>query len=178
MKKFLIFLILLIFSIPAYAGTIYKWVDKDGGVNFTDDYDRVPPLYRDQVQKEEVVDVPKAAPPNPSVQTPPTRGEEGEVDIYGRDETWWRDKVLPWKEKLNEATANYEKARDEFMEKSEELSEKRFGSPTQYKMNIIELDGLKEKMKNYEAQMNEAKEQLQKLSKEAQESKADPSWLD
>jgi hypothetical protein len=33
-------------------------------------------------------------------------------------------------------------------------------------------------MKNYEAQMNEAKEQLQKLSKEAQESKADPSWLD
>ena len=64
------------------------------------------------------------------------------------------------------------------MEKSEELSEKRFGSPTQYKMNIIELDGLKEKMRDYEAQMNEAKEQLQKLSKEAQESKADPSWLD
>jgi hypothetical protein len=176
MKKLLILLILLTFTIPAYAATIYKWVDKDGVVNFTDDYDRVPPLYRDQVI-EEKEDIQKPGLLTPSPQTPPSKVEEAETDIYGRDETWWRDKVLPWKEKLNEATENYENANKKYMEKSDELSRRRFGSRTQYKMDIIVLDKLNEEKKKFEAQMNEAKEELEKLSREAQEAKADPSWL-
>jgi dephospho-CoA kinase len=63
------------------------------------------------------------------------------------------------------------------MEKAEELSARRFGSRTQYKTNIIELDRLKEEMFKYGDQIAEANEALEKISKEAQESKANLDWL-
>jgi hypothetical protein len=178
MKKLLILLSLLIFAGHAYAATIYKWVDKEGVVNFTDDLSKVPPSYRDRVEVEERKDVQEEVIPPPAQAV--TRGSEEEeikADIYGRDEAWWRDKVRPWKGRLKEATENYEAAQQKYMEKSDELSRRRFGSPTQYKMNIIQLDGLKEERMKYEAQMAEANEMLRKLSKEAEESKANPDWL-
>jgi hypothetical protein len=56
--------------------------------------------------------------------------EEIKTDIYGRDEAWWRDKVRPWKERLKEATENYDAAQKKYMESSDELSLKKFGSLT------------------------------------------------
>jgi hypothetical protein len=176
MKKLLIPLILLVFTSAAYAATTYKWVDKEGFVNYTDDYNKIPSEYRDRVGVEVREDIPTVVTPV-APQTPPQKEEEVKTDIYGRDETWWRGKVRPLKEQLKEATANHERAHEKFMKKAEELSMRRYGSPTQYKSNIIELDRLKEEMMKYEAQMTEAKEMLEKLSKEAKEAKADPTWL-
>ena len=87
--------------------------------------------------------------------------------------------MRPWKEFLKTAEANYEKAHQKFMEKAMEFSQKRFGSwsKTQYKMNIIELDRLKEEMLKYGDQVGDAKEILEKISKEAKEAKANPEWL-
>jgi hypothetical protein len=175
MLKFIILLILLTFTTPAYAATIYKWVDKDGVVNYTDDYNKVPTLYHDRVEVLEFF-TERESP----VQTPQTTpGNKGEIrtDIYGRDETYWKEKVRLWKEQLKEAEAFYERAHRRFMEKAEELSIRRFGSPTQYKTNIIQLDRLKEEMIKYGEQIAEAKEMLEKLSKEANEAKANPDWL-
>jgi len=179
MKKILILLILLIFAVPIYAATIYKWVDKDGVVNFTDDLEKVPPSYRDRVEVETRKDVKEeVTPPAPQAVTRGNEQEEIKKDIAGRDETWWREKVRPWREKLREATEKYEEAQKKYTEKSDELSRRRFGSPTQYKMNIIELDRLKEERDKYEAQVSEAKAMLEKLSKEAEATKADPAWLE
>ena len=179
MKIFSILLILLMFSLPAYSATIYKWVDKDGVVNFTDDLSKVPPSYRDRVEKEERKDVKEEVTPrSPQASTRKNEPEESHSDIYGRDETWWREKVRPWKEQLKEATEKYEVAEKKYTEKSDELSRRRFGSPTQYKMNIIELDKTREERERYQAQISEANEKLDKLSKEAKETKADPSWLE
>jgi hypothetical protein len=177
MKKLFILLILLVFTSPAYAATAYKWVDKEGVVNFTDDFSNVPPEYLAQVSTEVMEETPSVGVPTSPQATPP-KIEEAKTDIYGLGENWWRDKVSPWKERLKEATANYEKARRSFMDSAEELSQKRYGSPTQYKTNIMELDGWRVEMMKYEAQMTEAKEMLEKLSKEAEEAKADPMWLD
>ena len=179
MRNIFILLSLLIFALPTYSATIYKWVDKDGVLNFTDDLSKVPPSYRDQVQTEERKDAKEEVIPRPPQTV--TRGSQQEgnkTDIYGRDESWWRDQVRPWRQKLKEATEKYDVAQKRYTEKSDELSGKRFGSPTQYKMNIIELDKLKEERDTYEAQVSEANAMLEKLSKEAQESKADPSWLE
>lgn len=179
MKKLLILLILLIFSIPAYAATVYKWVDKEGVVNFTDDLSKVPPSYRNRVEVEERKDVKGAVTsPPPQAATGGNEKEEIKTDIYGRDETWWREKVRPWKEQLKEATEKYEAAQKRYTEKSEELSRRRFGSPTQYKMNIIELDKTREEKEKYQAQISEANAMLDKLSKEANETQADPAWLE
>jgi len=52
MKKlpFVLFLFILIFTSSASA-TVYKWVDKNGVVNFADDYSRIPRDYRNKVEE-------------------------------------------------------------------------------------------------------------------------------
>jgi hypothetical protein len=61
MKKIVICtLFLLIFTSSAWA-TLYKWVDEQGGLNFADDYRKVPPNYRDRV--EEIKASQMASPP-------------------------------------------------------------------------------------------------------------------
>ncbi len=176
MKKVFILSILLIFISPAYAATIYKWVDKESVVNFTDDYNKIPSEYRDRVQTEIREDTPKGetlAPP----QTPLQKGEEIKSDLYGRDEAWWRDKVRSWKDSIKAATANYESVHKKFMEKEGELSRIKYGSKSRHRIIIRELDQLKEEMTRYEAQIAEANKMLLKLSKEAEESRANPDWL-
>ncbi len=176
MRKVYYFLFLLIFISSAYGATIYKWVGKDGITNFTDDYNKVPSEYRERIEVEIKEDSPKIGPLTPP-EAPIPKSEEVKTDIYGRGESWWKDKVRPWKERLKEAEANYERAHRNFMGKAEELSARRFGSPTQYKTNIIQLDRAKEEMLKYGNQVAEAKGMLEKLSREAEESKANPDWL-
>ena len=181
MKKLLIVLVLLAFVVPGYAATVYKWVDKEGVVNFTDDYDKVPPAYRDKVEVEtRKDDQEERAPLSPQAITPGGKEEEIRTDIYGRDETWWRERVRPWREQLKEATENYERVREEYMKQAEGLSPYNFGkmSLTQYQMVSSRLNILNNEMAKYHAQMVEANEMLEKLSREAKESKADPAWLE
>ncbi len=109
-----------------------------------------------------------------------TKKEKINTDLYGRDETWWREKVRPWKEQLKEATENYEKTQEEFVKQGEALGPFRWGrlSLTQYQMISSRLNTLNDQMAMYRAQTIEANEMLKKLSKEAREAKADPAWLD
>jgi len=175
-RKMLIFLILLIFVSPAYAHTFYKWVDEKGVVSYTDDYNNIPSAYRNRVEIEWVHE--EGSSPPIQKMTPQKR-EEARTDIYGQNEAYWRGKVRPWKEFLKTAETNYERVHEKFMGKAMEFSQGRFGawSRTQYKMNIIELDKLKEEMIKYADQIGEAKEALEKISKEAREAKVDPDWL-
>jgi hypothetical protein len=166
--------LLLVSSLQAH--TFYKWVDEKGTVNYTEDYNSIPPAYRNQVEIEWVHE---EGPFPPVQKMAPRKSEEIERDIYGQGEAYWRGKVRPWKEFLKTAEANYEKAHRKFMEKAEQFSRGRFGSwsRTQYKMNVIELDKLKEEMLKYGDQVAEAKEALEKILKEAKEAKANPEWL-
>jgi len=178
MKEFLIFLILLAFAIPANAATIYKWVDEKGVVNFTDNYNNVPSSYRDQVEVKHYL-TEGVAPPY-TLNVPPQKRAESKTDLYGRDETWWREEVHPWREQLKEATENYENVRKQYMEQSQGLSPYNFGkmSLTQYQMLSARLQILNAEMEKYEGQIAEANEMLSKLSQEAKETKADPTWLE
>jgi hypothetical protein len=178
MKKLLIILILLALAIPGHAAAIYKWLDKDGVVNYTDDYSKVPAFYRDRVETLEFFT--GKGPPERTPQATPEIKEEIRTDIYGRDETWWREKVRPWKEQLKEATENYERVREEYMKQAEGLGPYNFGkmSLTQYQMLSSRLNILNSEMAKYHAQMDEANEMLEKLSKEAEKTKADPVWLE
>jgi hypothetical protein len=181
MKKLLILLILLVFAAPAYPATIYKWVDKDGVVNFTDDLSKVPPSYRNRVEKEERKDVKeKMTPQPPQAATREDEPEEVKRDNYGRDEIWWRERVRPWKEKLKEATEKYEETQTLFTKKAEDLSQNKFlyRSKSSTPWEVSELNRLGEEKKRYEAQIAEANEMLEKISKEARESDADPAWLE
>jgi hypothetical protein len=50
MKKLIVLLFSFIFASSASA-TVYKWVDEGGVVSFTDDYSKVPPIYRESVEE-------------------------------------------------------------------------------------------------------------------------------
>jgi hypothetical protein len=174
--RHVIFVILAVFFLSSslLAHTFYKWVDEKGAVNYTDDYNNIPPAYRGRAEIEWVHE---EGPIPPIQKMTPKRGEATGRDIYGQDETYWKGRVRPWKDFLKTAEANYERAHVSFMQKAEELSMRRFGSRTQYKTNIIQLDGLKEEILKYADQIGEAKEALEKISKEAEEAKANPEWL-
>lgn len=45
-----VFLIIALFTPSFIAAEIYKWVNDDGSIGFTDDLSKVPEKYRDQVE--------------------------------------------------------------------------------------------------------------------------------
>jgi hypothetical protein len=180
MRKTLIFLIMFTFVFPAYSTTIYKWVDEKGVVNFTDDFNNVPSPYRGQVEAKEYITEggsPLTTEDRPASSVLPQTKEEVRADIYGRDETWWRERVSPWNERLQEATSNRDRTQNEIVRRAEELGTKTFWSRSQYQIQASGVARLKEAMMMYEAQIAEVRSQLAKLSKEAEETKANPEWL-
>jgi hypothetical protein len=174
-----VFSILMMFFLVTgiEAATIYKWVDSKGVIHFTDEFENIPAAYRDQAKEETVEDSPQTAIVPPSGPLP-GRGGEISTGPLGQNEAYWRDRVRPWKEKLAEAKTKYESANQKYQEKSEQLSQRRFGSRTQYKMDIIELDKLNVERKKYETEMNEASDMLNKISREAGEAGANAEWVE
>jgi len=174
---FITILALMVFVPIAHAVTVYKWVDKDGVVNFTDDYSQIPPQYRNQVKTEDAGESQKGETPAPSPPAgSPKKGEEKKVDSSGLGEDYWRSRVLPLKKQLQEATENYESVNKKINARLEEQSGKLL-TPTQWNMSRAEMRALTDERSKYEAQMKEANEALAKIAKEAQEAKADPAWL-
>ena len=156
------------------AHTFYKWVDEKGAANYTDDYNNIPPAYQGRVEIEWVHEE-GATPPVQKIS--PQRQEETQKDIYGLGESYWREKVRPWKEFLKTAEANYDRAHESFMKKAMELGQMSFAGRGQHRIKILELDKAAEEMVKYGDQVAEANEALEKISKEAKEAKANPDWL-
>jgi hypothetical protein len=108
MRKFsevLILAVIFLLTSSLDAATIYKWVDKKGVVNFTDDIRNVPREYRDEVEVRELILEGGSPVESPEVRTG-TKGETREgirTDIYGRGESYWRERVRPWKDQLEQA---------------------------------------------------------------------------
>ena len=135
---------------------VYKWIDGNGTIHFTDDYGNVPSSYRERlkveirkgVQDEEMVSGTQKI-------IPGVKEEESKAVLNG-EEAWREEKMRSWMEQLEAATANYESVQRRFMESAEALSRRRFGSPTQYKFDIIKLDVLNQERMKYKAQFEEA----------------------
>ena len=171
----ILFLLLVLLSI-SNAAVIYKWVDKNGSVNFTDDLNKVPPEYRDQVKTEEVRDSEKIQSPAPG----PASGQktEGEKrDAKGMGEEYWRERVRPWKKQLKQAEEDYKNTNIK-IDDALEVVKGRFLSKTQYNFKRQEVDRLMEERRVYEAKIKEADAMLAKIGKEAEEAKANPAWLE
>jgi hypothetical protein len=178
MAKIVKMAILLLLVLPSisHAAEIYKWVDKDGTLNFADDLDKVPPEYRDQIQIEETKDSEKTQMPSPAPASL-QKTEEQKRDAQGMSENYWRDRVRPWKKQLEEATEGYENANKKIDDALETLKG-RYLSKTQYNFRRIEVENLMKERETYEAKRKEANEMLAKILKEAEEAKANPAWLE
>jgi len=164
LRIILSFFLTVLVASTGHAFTAYKWVDEKNVVHFTDELRNVAPQYRGAVEKVTEGDLRRLI----IVHSPvlPSRGFEAKPETDERGEGYSTDRMRLWKERLHEAEANYEKAHQAFMSKARELAQMRFGSRTQYKMKIIELDDVNQTMGSYEAQIVEAREMLRKLSNE------------
>jgi hypothetical protein len=175
MMKLIALLLSLIFLSPSYGATIYHWVDRNGIQNFTDDYDRIPFAYRNEVHLRVIEDTPeKGLLPTPRAMS---QKEETKKDVFGLGKEWWRKKVQPWERQLEEASENYEIKDKEYLEESKTLITRKFGSHQLFKSTILGMDRLRVERDRYEARLIEAKEVLKTISKEAEESGADPEWV-
>jgi hypothetical protein len=171
----------------AFGQEIYRWVDEQGTVHFTDDLGQVPEKYRDKIQKKEPPKEPpttQPAPPQPPVPPMGMEVEKGsgatprQKDILGRGEEWWRAKVNEWNEKLKTAQRNYENNYSEWKSKEQELEASKFKPDSVKRKLKAEIKDLEEKTKDWEKQMDEAKNMLENiLPKQAQDYQANPEWL-
>ena len=189
MKKIILLVIVGLIVIPALAfgQEVYQWVDERGTVHFTDDLSLVPEKYRDQVQQKQPTKEPTAPQPPPpqSIGTPKRMEVEKKVettpvqkDILGRGEEWWRGKAKEWNEKLISAQRNYEKAHNEWKTKEQELEASKLKPDSLKRKLKAEIKILEEKAKDWEKQMEEAKNMLENvLPKQAEDDRANPDWL-
>jgi tetratricopeptide (TPR) repeat protein len=157
---------------------VYKWVDDKGTIHFTDDYSNIPSSYREQLKVEIRRGIQEEETPlEPQKIILRSKEEQAKTDLYRQEEAWWRGKVSPWKKQLNEASENYELTNKEFLGESSNLIIRKFGSHQQFKSTILRMDRIKEERSKHEAQIIEAEGMLEKVTRQAEESKADPSWL-
>jgi hypothetical protein len=166
---------------------VYRWVDEKGTVHFTDDLGQVPEKYREKIQKEKPPKEPVPSPPTspPSIE-PPKRTETekeaesapGQKDILGRGEEWWRARAIEWNEKFMTTRRNYENAYSEWKSKEQELETSK-SKPASVRWRLrTEIKVLEEKAKDWEKQMEEAKNMLENvLPKQARDYQANPEWL-
>jgi tetratricopeptide (TPR) repeat protein len=153
-------------------------VDNNGTYNFTDDHEKIPFAYRNQVRVKKMEDFPQiAVPALPSTPKAAPQREEVKKDILGLGEEWWREKVHPWERQLKEASENYQAANEEFSKESDLLILRKFGSHQQFKSTIIGMNNIKWERAKYEAEVIQAEEMLERISREAEELQADPDWL-
>ena len=180
---------LIFSSFLAFGQEVYKWVDEKGTAHFTDDLGLVPEKYRDQILTEKRPKEPTPS-PSPSLSPPPFEppksteaGKEAgptpvQKDILGRGEEWWRAKAIEWNEKYKTARRNYEMAYSEWKLKENELEASKFKPDSLKRKLKAEIKVLEEKARDWEKQMEEAKNMLENvLPKQARDYQADPEWL-
>jgi hypothetical protein len=196
-RSLIVIAALLLFSSAAFGQEVYRWVDEQGTIHFTDDLGQVPEKYRDKIQKKTPPKEPpitqstppQSTPPQPASPQPPAPPMGMEVekgsgppprqkDILGRGEEWWRAKVNEWNEKLKTAQRNYENTYSEWKAKEQELETSKFKPDSVKRKLKAEIKDLEEKTKGLEKHMDEAKNMLENvLPKQAQDYQANPEWL-
>jgi hypothetical protein len=144
---------------------VYKWIDEKGTIHFTDDESNIPSSYQERLKVEIRKDIREEKPSlNSQKIIPGVLEEESKTVFSGEEEAWGEEKIRSWMVQLEEATANFESAQREFVERAEELSRRRYGSPTMYKFDILKLNLLNQERMKYKAQMEEAEKMVRKLS--------------
>ena len=157
---------------------VCQWVDDKGTIHFTDDCGNIPSSYWEQLKVEIRKDIQEENTPlEPQRIILGSEEQQARTDIYGIGENWWRERVRPWKENLRELNERYQNAEKEFMDKAGELDKRRYGNRHTIKADIIELDRLNQKVLKYQAEISQTEGVLESISKDADESKADPDWL-
>ncbi len=174
MKKIVLILIISCFLSTDGLAQVYKWVDDQGGVHFTDDVTKIPDSYRKRVEKvglaEDQVGIKEEG------ELPSKKKEDSYKDQLGRGEDYWKKRVEEWRKRLKEAQERNENARIKY----NELTERYNDSKSSVERNQLrrERDQFKQEMDQCRTQIEEARMMLEKkIPEEAKLYQAREEWL-
>lgn len=185
-------LLLLGLSIPApLLAEIYKWIDEQGVIHFTDDYTKIPEKYRKKKLKviEETPLPPPAQQPTISSsgegpktsaeQTKEERRERGDIriDNEGHDRAWWQAQIATWKQKRDQAIAQRKELEARYEVLVRRAYNPAFGQRGRRSLQG-ELKAVEDRLTQLQLAIDEANEMLEKkLPAQAAEAGAPSEWL-
>jgi hypothetical protein len=159
--------IVVLFAVPARAG-FYKWVDKDGKENYTNELSKVPEEYRDQTVTVEPRDDRVSIGGRPTA--PPTSGAAGaHKDQNGKGEQYWRMKAEGLRRQLADLQDEYAIVLKQEQEREEKL--KAQGKP-------LKKATTNKKKLQLEKKIAQVKRRLDvELPEDARKAGAYPGWI-
>ena len=171
----ILFISLSIFLITGISfAEVYKWVDENGVVYFTDDFIQVPEKYR---PKAERIGFPKEKEESKlEGESTPKRKEEPYRDRLGRGEEYWKGRVEEWRKKLLESQERLELLRAKYNELTERYNDSK--STAERGTLRKEREQVKNEMDQCRIRIDEAKDIIEKkIPEEAELYKAKPEWI-
>lgn len=166
MLRAIFLLIVFIFPPSLYAETYFHWIDENGVYNLTNDYEKVPLAYRNQDHRRVIEDVPEIQPPvvSSTPQAMPQKELIRRSETSNLQEEWRRRKEIQSEQHLKQAEEDLEAVNKEYLEESDKLIERRYGSHQQFKSTTIGMTILRQERDRCEARLMEAKETLKRIS--------------
>ena len=157
----------------AVAGVFYKWIDRDGVVQLTDDLAKIPRDRRGGAQEILVPNEPnrdEAQTPSPSPESESEKSKpSGDLDLRGHDRQWWQSRMQEWRNRKADAEGSLVDARDRL--RRERFLDSNVGTYQRQQEILAEIS-------TYEKQIREADRMLtDDLPEEARKAGAPPGWL-
>lgn len=171
--KFFLIMAMLLFASVARTGEVWKWVDEQGVVHFTDSPDSVPEKYREQIDHREMAE--ERETPSGTAREAKEVTEEPR-DRHGRGEDYWIKRANVIKEQLNRAQREYERVRLEYNDLIAKYNATRSRAKRrQYQERIESLQG---ELNRHGEDIQKAKEILEKmLPEEAKRAGVPVEWV-
>jgi len=175
MIKKVILIFILIFSAQISFAEVYKWVDEQGTVHFTDDLTLVPEKYRSKSNRMEL--------PEGSEQSTGSKKENATSpppslykDRMGRGEEYWKGRVEELRNRLKILEEKAENLRSEYNQLTEKINLTR--SSVERGNLRRERDQMKSEIDECRTEIEAARDGLEKrIPEEAKTYNAKPDWL-
>jgi chromosome segregation ATPase len=173
MKGVLLIIAVLFFASAGRTGEVWKWVDEQGVVHFTDNADLVAEKHKENIDRMELPEEKGAVSGNDKETK---EGMEEPRDRYGRGEDYWTKRANEIREQLEQAQKEYERVRLEYNDLVAEYNSTRSrAKKRQYQKRI---ESLQDQLHHQREDIDRSKELLEKtLAEEAERAGAPVEWV-
>lgn len=188
-QKFIIMMLFFLVFPASAAGDIYKWVDEEGGIHFTDSYESIPEKYRVEAEikvkgtDREDISTPQESKetgkPNSSMDRAvlANQSKSIKVDKEGHDEGWWQESIKEQKNRFKQLQQEKAGLEADLQQLSKRYHNPAFGRQGRRSLGP-EVEELQKKIKSLSSEIEKVKETLEKdLPEKAAKAGAPLEWL-
>lgn len=168
---FLAVCVLLLLA-PAANAEFYRWIDKDGKENFTNDPNKIPAELREQSSPLDMRSGRVSVEGRPGGAVPDKGAGRDHKDKYGRGEEWWRRRAENLRRELRDLEDEQALVLKKEQEQEQERGRKTGGGKSKSRKNF------EQKKMQLEKKIGQARRRLEvDLPEEARKADAYPGWI-